>query len=512
MKLLSRFYEPIILLRTLGKTRGEHTSSPWDETPEQVNRRRLLRNLSYLCDYEKGGDTTASIGIEENDERFVFWIASNTARSGARILQFLKPALAKLHCIIVLEEELRTYLEKDFIHTCIRFAERRVKKEIRLLSTAIARCKRYRNSENPEADSKLLAWLGQFSIKRGILDVCSLAYDQRKAPEMRWLEGEIQPYGGEAHTNERVLAFEQVHHLLGRLAHHVRAPIEAIKDSSSLPRLFDVYDVRLIRPVDSNPRPQADSLTNLPSILKRMLPANDPKLKEYEEGIRSLDQKFHITERIHRQYEDKNFQPQIHAEIQVLEHFHNNNINFVDDDRYIGCSKPACYCCHLYFQHHQARPVVPESHQNIYPNWGVPALPSGAEDPGYKEQRNLMNKMLQTIKQDALSQIRRKAGPLRWHADSRTGITMSSMESPLDIGHPRKHSPERELVTLDAESALSGGISRIELQSDALEAPSTSSLEDDTDSIESANSDREFHNETMSGFDSDSDSSGGCAL
>lgn len=62
------------------------------------------------------------------------------------------------------------------------------------------------------------------------------------------------------------------------------------------------------------------------------------------------------------------------------------------------------------------------------------------------------------------------------------------------------------------ESALSGGISRIELQSDALEAPSTSSLEDDTDSIESANSDREFHNETMSGFDSDSDSSGGCAL
>ncbi|XXG97509.1 hypothetical protein Hte_003814 [Hypoxylon texense] len=429
---------------------------------------------------------------------------------------FLKPALSKLHRIAVLGEEQRNDLEKEFIRTCIVFAERRVKKELKLLSTTITKCKRYLDSEDPEADSKLLVWLGQFSVKKGrsLVDICFLAYDQRKAPEMRWLKSEIQAHGGEAHTNERVLAFEQVHHQLGRLANHVRAPIEAIKDASSLPRLFDEYDVRLIKPIGSNPRPQADSLTNLPSILKRMLPANDPKLEEYEEGIRSLDQKFHIMERIHKQYEDKNFQPLVHAEIRVLEHFHANNINFVDDDRYIGCSKPACYCCHLYFQHHQARPVIPESHQNIYPNWGVPALPGGAEDPGYKEQRDLMNKMLKTIKQDALSQIRRKAGPLRWHADSRTGITMSSMESPLDmdIGYPRKQSPERELVTLDAESALSEGISRIELQPYALEAPSTSSLEDDSDSIGSANSVRGFRNETMSEFDSDSDSSGGCAL
>ncbi|KAI1780681.1 hypothetical protein F4818DRAFT_396476 [Hypoxylon cercidicola] len=516
MKLLCRFYEPLILLRILGKTRGEHTSSPWDATPEQLKRRRLLRNLSYLCDYDKGGDTTTSIALEENEERFVFWVASNTARTGARVLRFLKPILSKIYHIIRLEGEQRNGPEQEFIRTCITFAERRVKKEIKMLSSAVTRCKRYLNNENPEAESKLVAWLDQFRPKRGrsIVDVCSLAYDQRKAPEMRWLEGEIQTHDGEVRPSERVLAFESVHHFLGRLAHHVRAPTEVIKDSSSLLRLFDVYDVRLVRPIDSSPRPQGDSLTTLPSILKRMLPANDPKLKEYEENIRSLDQKFHITERIHQKYEDKNFQSQIHAEIQVLEYFHTNNINFVNDDKYIGCSKPACYCCHLYFQHHQARPVVPESHQNIYPNWGVPALPNGAKDAGYEQQRNLMNKMLHTIRQDALSQIQRKAGPLRWHADSRTGITMSTMTPSLDLEHSRKHSPERELIALDAESALSEGISNLELQSHSLEASSMSSLEDDTDSIDSANSVREPHNEAMPEFDSksDSDSTGGCAL
>lgn len=334
---------------------------------------------------------------------------------------------------------------------------------------------------------------------------------------MRWLEGEIQARDGDSHSNERVHALEQVHHYLGRLAHHVRAPMEVVKDSYSLPRLFDVYDIRLIKRVGSNPRPEADSLTTLPNILRRMLPSNDPRLEEYRKNIQDLDHKFNITARIQEKYEDKNFQPQIHAEIQVLEHFHANHIHFVDDDRYIGCSKSACYCCHLYFLHHKARPVVPESHQSIYLNWGLRVLPEGARDLGYEEQRNLINKMLEAIRHDALDQIRRKAGPPRWHADSRTGITMSTMEQSLDLDimPPRKHSPEREIVASDVESGLSEHIARIELQSHILEASSMSSLEDETSSTDSATSVPRLHSETMVEFDSDSedsDSIGGCAL
>ncbi|KAI1766826.1 hypothetical protein GGR53DRAFT_180630 [Hypoxylon sp. FL1150] len=451
MRLLHRFYEPLILLLTLGKTRGEHTSSPWDATPEQAQRRRLLRNFAYLCDYEKGGDTTTSIGLEENDERFVFWIASNTARSGANIVRFLEDTLPKLRKIFTLGEEQRDRIEKEFVRECITFAKSRVKKEIKLLAKFIAICKQQLDGGKSEADSKLLTWLGKFNIKgdKSVIDVCLLAYDQRKPSEMRWLKGKFQARDGEAHLTERVSAFEQVYHYLGRLAHHVRAPIEVVQDSSSLSRLFDEYDIRLIERVESNPRPEADSMTNLPDILKRMLPANDPGLKQYRENIQSLDQKFNITARIQEKYDDKNFQPQIHAEIQVLEHFYANRIGFADDDRYVGCSKPACYCCHLYFQHHKARPVVPESHQNIYRNWGLRALPEGAKDPGYVEQRNLINKMLEAIRQDALGQIRCKASPPRRHADSRTGITVSTMEPSLDMIHPRKHSPEKGLISLD---------------------------------------------------------------
>ncbi|KAI0010792.1 hypothetical protein F4779DRAFT_576130 [Xylariaceae sp. FL0662B] len=433
LRLISRFYEPLVLLRVLGKTRRAHLPGPYDSTPLESKRRRFLRNLSYLCDYEKGGQTTCSIGIEDRPECFNFWVASNKISVVEKMIAFLEPTLKNVKRTIGLGGEKREDGEKKLIHMCIQFAKSRVKKEMKLLITATEKFKACLERKELETDAELVTWLGQFNTlkNRSEADACYLAYKERKSPQMTRLSDIVRKHSGVSRSAED---FEVLRHYVGRLAHHIRAPKQVLEDAAEFDHLFDEYHIRPVRPRPSNPRPSADSLTTLSGILRRMLPAGNSKLPEYQKSLDALDQKFQVLRRVLDQYNDKNFQPIVHAEILVLEHFYENQLAFISDDKYIGCSKPACYCCHLYFRYHPFRPVEPESHQNVYPNWGVPALGSGANDSGYKPQLDLLNHMLEPIRKDALDQIERQAKPFKWHADSETGITKSVMTLSLESG------------------------------------------------------------------------------
>ncbi|KAK6858647.1 hypothetical protein PG995_005211 [Apiospora arundinis] len=65
------------------------------------------------------------------------------------------------------------------------------------------------------------------------------------------------------------------------------------------------------------------------------------------------------------EYAKPNLQPRVNAEIQVLEQFHKAKLQFLVGNRYIGCSKPACLCCLLYFKTHPDEPADPRSHLKI---------------------------------------------------------------------------------------------------------------------------------------------------
>lgn len=229
---------------------------------------------------------------------------------------------------------------------------------------------------------------------------------------------------GESEKSDRAATFECARHLLGRLAHHVRAPKQILEDAPNVTELSQSYFVRRIPLMESVPAPEPDKLTNLESILKRMMPANDPRLHKYQEALLNLDHRLRIQDRVMDQYKSPTFKPIVHAEIQVLEYFNQKNLRFVDDDRYISCSKPACYCCHLYIRHHPLGIVEPASHQNIYANWGLPLL-SGIEDNEFPHQQNMLNKMLENIRREALTQISRQTVGPRGHRDTTTGITPS---------------------------------------------------------------------------------------
>ena len=107
-KLLNRFYEALVMLPVLGKNRGNRTAEEdFDMEPEASDlgpdklRRSFIRHLAYLCDYEKGGDRTTAIALEQTPQGITYWVASNktpdTKSCGKdRMERFLYDMLANL--------------------------------------------------------------------------------------------------------------------------------------------------------------------------------------------------------------------------------------------------------------------------------------------------------------------------------------------------------------------------------------------------------------------------------
>ncbi|KAK9416379.1 hypothetical protein SUNI508_01796 [Seiridium unicorne] len=421
-RLLARFHEPLILLRALGKTWGEYTPAHQESGTFRSIRRRFLDNLCYICDHKKGGDTTASIGLEEREDRFNFWVASN--QNSVKIADFVEEILRDVKLLGSSLSNREDSKKQQFIHKCIDFAKPRIGKEASLLTGAIKKHDTQLSGQSRPEEYELLKWLQAFDAKDSIA-LCERAYDLRKAPQMKEMRIRSQVLKGEAAKNDIAATLAVIRHMLGRLAHHVRAPKQVIDDASHLEELLERYFVLQIPILECIPPPAPDGLTTLESMLKRMLPANDPSLPKYEAALLNLDQKLQIKDRVLELYHSSSFRPRVHSEIQVLEHFYKNKLTFAADDRYIATSKPACYCCHLYIRNHPLDIVEPPSHKNLYLAWGVPLLKGATNDPEYKHQQKILNKMLEAIRRDALDQIMSRTVKLKTHPDSLTGITPS---------------------------------------------------------------------------------------
>ncbi len=138
-QLWRRFYEPLVMLKILGSTRGEHSAKP--EQPSPVH--RFLDNLAYLSDHVKGGSTTSAIGLENAPKRFNFWIASNEPKQSDKSAPFLASILRDVRTIADSPTGGRASLQEKLVRRCIEFAKHRVKKEAKMLMSNIKRCIQY---------------------------------------------------------------------------------------------------------------------------------------------------------------------------------------------------------------------------------------------------------------------------------------------------------------------------------------------------------------------------------
>lgn len=275
--------------------------------------------------------------------------------------------------------------------------------------------------------------------------LCAFAYDTRHSEFLLQLQLCSAKTQQKASFREKYDSFASVRHYLGRLAHHVRAPKQLCLDAPHMSYILQSYEVCEIDLLPCAPSPPPDGHTNLDGILNRMLGKSHKERLEVERGLHHLNSLKGIFSQFMTEYNGLN--PRVHAEVQVLEHFHNNRLVFARGDRFIACSKPACLCCEMYFKYHPARVSVPESHRKIWINWGPPLIRNYSKtNPAANEQRDILNQIIREISGLITSQVLGQGPASHWHPDSKTGISHNS-DLPVWAADSWKHQRGEILVS-----------------------------------------------------------------
>jgi len=423
-KLLHRFFEPLIFSHVLGPVRGERTIKRQDKSLRGI-RRQFRDDLAFLCEYEKGGDACTAIGLQDRPDSFVYWVASNVDPA-RKIVDFLRSVLEELKRICHIQDNERQDAMEQLTSRCIMYAKAKVKKLKGLLRRGISECINRLKTHDSDVNAALANWFQQFNEAQDLVALCKLAYESRKSDAMEKIGLISQDTTYHKDADDIISPFSQVRHYVGRLADHIRVVRRLVKQLHGVQDLLE-FNVEAIPVSRCVPRPLADSRTTLQGICNRLFrDPDDPRKRATEDALEEMDRKYDLLPKILEQYESPNFRPRVHAEVQVVEYFHNNNLIWADEDRYIGCSKPACFCCQLYLRYHPARPVEPQSHKKIYLKWGPPLLTYAFRDKGFVHQRDILNKMVEDLRNDLIEQIQEKRGPHKWHPDSHTAITTTT--------------------------------------------------------------------------------------
>lgn len=123
----------------------------------------------------------------------------------------------------------------------------------------------------------------------------------------------------------------------------------------------------------------------------------------------------------------------VHAEILLADLFSRKKYKFAYGDRYIGCSKGACYCCAAYLDLHHNNFVKPASHNKVILGWRVPE-PSLEEDTKGKGQ-SVLARMAQNmewkVEQDLMQSLSQPRGRIGWQHLSTNGSSRATSMAPL---------------------------------------------------------------------------------
>lgn len=137
--LLRRLFEILILSDIVKKVHESHSIASHDYSSITGVRRRFLKNLAFICDYDKGGPSTSTVAVEERVDCCVVWISSNEG-AGPSVVSFLESVLSHLRNISSSSEETKLEQEAALAKKCSSFASKRIWKEWKFLTRLAKKC------------------------------------------------------------------------------------------------------------------------------------------------------------------------------------------------------------------------------------------------------------------------------------------------------------------------------------------------------------------------------------
>ena len=153
-KLWNRFYEPLILLLTYGKSqrmRVKFDEASFEEYLDGSNKtlsKRFLNELAYICDYSPDEDTVAAIAIQ-NGPHLIYWVTANTSKE-SKIKPFLFDILQLLDQMYNASEERVSTLEYQISDRAMIFSAQKLQRYRFMLKRTINTCLSILKRQNEE--------------------------------------------------------------------------------------------------------------------------------------------------------------------------------------------------------------------------------------------------------------------------------------------------------------------------------------------------------------------------
>ena len=282
--------------------------------------------------------------------------------------------------------------------------------------------------------------------------------------------------------------FSSLRHNVARLGEHVKTVENLVAVRDEYPELLDASITPPISSLGTLPSP------NLSGMPLAELVESTISIKKDRESCYSALQV--ITNCFSEQPDSAAYirsvcerakSTRVHAELVLLDWFRLTNSRFLADDRFIGCSKDACYSCDRYVQAlaHKEKVDLRGCHNKIYLAWRPPDIPS---ESGYEIRRRQdlqLQRFMGIVRSDLQKQLQR-SDRRTWHFDTSTGITTqvsAVMKARWQAALAARTKPETEdLIKSISEKAVRGtysGESETTVEAGAVD-PDLPELESDT--------------------------------
>jgi hypothetical protein len=224
--------------------------------------------------------------------------------------------------------------------------------------------------------------------------------------------------------------FEDIRHLLGRLGEHVKATKTIVSAALRFPGILDEFEIQARVSPPSSCYFQSPHDITLNGMAGRIF-AKKEDVQHYQEALETLERTSNGA-LVGRLQQECCFKTRVHAELLLVDLFYWNQFEFLDDDPYIGCSKPACFNCFQYILAHPGNFILPACHNKLYLAWRTPDIleENVSISTAIRIREAITSKMTSSIRAELRRQIDGRYARKAAQYDSVTG-TSSSIQGGL---------------------------------------------------------------------------------
>ncbi|KAJ6024630.1 hypothetical protein N7540_005427 [Penicillium herquei] len=442
---LRLLYEPLCLLHSLGEVRGDRIK-PGELSHEGSGLtgprcyRSFVDAIAYICAYRKEPDYVTAAALEDTPDAIVVVLAANGGIDRDVVI-FLETVV-----LVIL-----SWVVKNYRISLVKKEGQKVMKVLadyvlslnapkifqyyqqvnKAVSSLVQRLSNEPGLKDDKSIIRLRNWFAANLSKDGIplqeCDMPDLAFNSYKDRET-FKALHIHP--GNLDQSRK---HERLFKLLFKLGKHVaqcKRLIEAtIGLHSELSRGF------LIKTISGSPEKPITLVARtckIQEISNRMF-SESGKREIFLQQLQKIYSGPELDRVLSKDHCKR--RTRVHAELLVLDYFEQMGGRFpFEQDRYIGCSKPACYLCYLFISFHPGGYTGPPSHQKLYLNWRIPDIRANSLNAAirFQHQIDILPRMIDTVRLDLKNDIALKVGRRNGYADSTAGGFSTIIDIPSD--------------------------------------------------------------------------------